>query len=591
MNETFCPHCGIPHEPGSGKCQRPLVNRVLPGGFRVLGRMGRTPLGVLYRAESVDSHVDLQLVVLHDYGTDELAVLRERLSRAAAIEHPNVATVRAIGDTPDGLCFFVFEMLRGRPLSEIVETRHPLPLAEASDLILQAAAGLQAAHEAGVPHGRLSPETVYVTHSPDDRSLVKLIRFELVQHGAEPSDPGEAGSEFAAPERLAGHPPSVSSDVFSLGAVLYYVLAGARPSGGMDWLEAIPEAIRPVLSIALDPLPERRFQTVAVLTQALREGLSAGEHPRWARVPARLVRAAGAGTLVLIVAGTGFWLTRMDRAAAGAVRTPAAARESRVPIAPSEPAPPPIPNDRAAREAPPIPSTTIGAKPSHGSPAQAGPPQPVEAASPEPVKAPPEPVEAAPPPDQSAEPEQPSSVSTETSTIVPPLGNAPAPSVAMRLRADTAPPPVSAIPTRTDSAPSGGLAPPTAPPRRPKQPAPPSATKVPDADAEGRAAAKRALATYAQALESSDLKAVEGAYPGITEHERAAWKKFFGVARDLVVTLNIEGFALAGSEVRMDVQGTYQYWNSSLRRSERAPVRFLATVKRDRDNWRLVAVQ
>jgi hypothetical protein len=129
-----------------------------------------------------------------------------------------------------------------------------------------------------------------------------------------------------------------------------------------------------------------------------------------------------------------------------------------------------------------------------------------------------------------------------------------------------------------------------APQPRAKPPAPPSASNAPDAADEGRAAAQRALATYAKALESSDLKAVEGAYPGITDRERAAWQKFFGVARDLVVTLSVERFALAGSEVRMNVQGTYRYWNRTLRRVEQAPVRFLATVKRDRDNWRLVAV-
>jgi hypothetical protein len=173
---------------------------------------------------------------------------------------------------------------------------------------------------------------------------------------------------------------------------------------------------------------------------------------------------------------------------------------------------------------------------------------------------------------------------------VPLLENAPAPSIATGPHSDTVPLPANPVRPRTDTAPPRDTAPATASLPRPK-PAPPSATKAPDAAAEGRTAAQRALTTYAHALESSDLKAVEGAYPGITEHERAAWQKFFGVARDLVVTLTIERFALAGSEVRMDVQGNYRYWNRSLRRVERAPVRFLATVKRDRDNWRLVAVQ
>jgi hypothetical protein len=112
-----------------------------------------------------------------------------------------------------------------------------------------------------------------------------------------------------------------------------------------------------------------------------------------------------------------------------------------------------------------------------------------------------------------------------------------------------------------------------------------------DAVAEAREAAGRTLATYARALESSDLHAVEWIYPGITDRERAAWKKFFEVARDLVVTLNIERLDLTGSEARLDVEGTYRYWNRTLHRPEVAPVRFLATVRRAGDTWHLSAIR
>jgi hypothetical protein len=98
------------------------------------------------------------------------------------------------------------------------------------------------------------------------------------------------------------------------------------------------------------------------------------------------------------------------------------------------------------------------------------------------------------------------------------------------------------------------------------------------------------VATYARALESNDLRAVEWAYPELTEREREAWKKFFSVARDLIVTLDVERYAIAESEANLDVRGTYRYWNRSLHRSERAPVRFLATLKRNADGWRITAI-
>jgi hypothetical protein len=108
--------------------------------------------------------------------------------------------------------------------------------------------------------------------------------------------------------------------------------------------------------------------------------------------------------------------------------------------------------------------------------------------------------------------------------------------------------------------------------------------------AEAREAAGRTLAAYARALEANDLHAVEWIYPRITDRERTAWKKFFGVARDLVVTLNIERLAVSGAGAHLDVEGTYRYWNRSLHRPEVAPVRFLATVSRDGDTWHLSAI-
>jgi hypothetical protein len=135
---------------------------------------------------------------------------------------------------------------------------------------------------------------------------------------------------------------------------------------------------------------------------------------------------------------------------------------------------------------------------------------------------------------------------------------------------------------------------PTPPPPSPAPtpiPPKPAMTAPTDAMAEARAAAGRTLTTYARALEANDLHAVEWIYPRITERERTAWKKFFEVARDLVVTLKIERLAVDGAETRLDVEGNYRYWNRTLHRPEVAPVRFLATVRRDGDTWHLSGIR
>jgi hypothetical protein len=112
-----------------------------------------------------------------------------------------------------------------------------------------------------------------------------------------------------------------------------------------------------------------------------------------------------------------------------------------------------------------------------------------------------------------------------------------------------------------------------------------------NSEAEARAAAGRIVATYARALESKNLRSVQWAYPGLTKREREAWRKFFSVTGDLVVTLDIERHVIRGSDAKLDVRGTYQYRNRSLHRSVRAPVRFLATLKRSAEGWQLTAIR
>ena len=110
-------------------------------------------------------------------------------------------------------------------------------------------------------------------------------------------------------------------------------------------------------------------------------------------------------------------------------------------------------------------------------------------------------------------------------------------------------------------------------------------------EVEARAALGRTIGSYAQALESSDIHAVQWVYPELTDRERKAWEKFFRVARNLDVNLNVERYAIEGSEARVDVRGTYQYWNRSLHRAEQRSVAFVATLRRNPDGWRLIAIR
>lgn len=316
------------HEPA-------LLGRTLGGSFRVLEQVGATSAGLMYRAEDTTTGVEVTLLLLRAGPEREappedsarLAPLLQQLRRASEIDHPNVPAVLRVEETSDGLAYAVLESLQGELLAEILAARQALPLSEAVHLILQVAAGLQAAHEAGVVHGCLSPATILITRAADERFLVKLIHFAPTPSSHhEESDPGtdkSLSTEYTSPERLAGHPPDVSGDVFSLGAVLHHLLTGTAPGGRMTPAKPVPSRVRPILEKALAASPADRFQTVAEFAAALR-----GLEIRRARTRAltSYVIAACVGVAVAL-AGVGLWWgsqQRGDRGASESAMAPSA---------------------------------------------------------------------------------------------------------------------------------------------------------------------------------------------------------------------------------------------------------------------------
>jgi serine/threonine protein kinase/tetratricopeptide (TPR) repeat protein len=295
-----------------------LVDREL-GPYRLIREIGSGGMGMVYEAEDtrLRRRVAIKLPPL-EYSRDPAA--KERFLRearaASALDDPNICTVHDIGER-DGQLYIVMAYYEGDTLKERL-ARGPLPVSEARQVAIEVARALVRAHEAGIVHRDIKPANVMLT----GRGKVKVLDFgiakmrgdaSLTRTGNSPGTPA-----YMSPEQARGEPVDGRTDIWSLGALLYEMLAGCRPFPGDDEravlsavqnrkaepLERIRPEVPPELSRmvakALAKDPAGRHQSAAELLSDLELSPWPSVLPalrRWRR--GRVFRA---GLLALIVA-------------------------------------------------------------------------------------------------------------------------------------------------------------------------------------------------------------------------------------------------------------------------------------------------
>ncbi|HEX7174276.1 MAG TPA: serine/threonine-protein kinase, partial [Pyrinomonadaceae bacterium] len=223
----------------------PLVGRVLDEKYRLDARLGEGGMGTVYRATHLLIERPVAVKVLNSrLVTDESA--RERFRRearaAGRLQHTNAVAVTDFGETKDGLVYLVMELLEGRPLREVVAREAPLDPARAVSVMLQVSAAVAAAHEAGVIHRDLKPGNIFVVQRPSAPHIVKVLDFGIAKI-AEDADGNPADTltgtgvmigtpRYMSPEQCDGAELTPAADVYSLGVILYEMLAGQTPFSG-----------------------------------------------------------------------------------------------------------------------------------------------------------------------------------------------------------------------------------------------------------------------------------------------------------------------------------------------------------------------
>ena len=263
---------------------------VLNDRYQLLERLGTGGMSDVFRARDLMLERSVAIKILHEkYSNDKAFQDRFRAeARAAAnLSHPNIVTVHDFG-FDHGQLFIVMEHIPGRDLKTILRQRGRYPIEEAIPLMVQACAGVGYAHRAGLVHCDIKPHNFIVT--PDGRLKVTDFGIARALSTIQPDERADVvwGSpQYFSPEQAVGEAPSPSSDVYSLGVVLYEVLTGALPFNApsseelarmhleanpippSEYIPDIPSTLEKIVLKVLAKEPAARYRTADQLGRVL----------------------------------------------------------------------------------------------------------------------------------------------------------------------------------------------------------------------------------------------------------------------------------------------------------------------------------
>ena len=307
-----------------GAERRGLVGKAI-GGYQINERIGRGGMGTVYRATQLSLSREVALKVLSSSLTQDPTFVDRFLREARAagqLNHPHIVQVYDVGKDKD-LYFYSMEFISKGSVQDRLNRDGRLPVEDALRVIQDASRGLQYAEKKGVVHRDIKPDNLMITED----GTVKIADLGLAQTvGENDRKEGILGTpHFISPEQAQGKPVDSRSDLYSLGASLYRMLAGRTPFEGSNVKDLIlkqirenPPALREVASEVPEDVadlvqrlmrkdPAERFANASELLTELEE-IQRHHHYRMSGAPRRRALAFTLGAVLLAGAGIAGWV-------------------------------------------------------------------------------------------------------------------------------------------------------------------------------------------------------------------------------------------------------------------------------------------
>jgi eukaryotic-like serine/threonine-protein kinase len=272
------------------------------GQYTLVRKVGEGGMGTVYEAQHAVLRRPTAVKVLppERAGERSLARFEREVRLTSRLTHPNIVAVYDYGTTPEGVFYYAMELLDGLNLAEVVAVSGPLPPGRVLHVLAQCSSALAEAHEQGLVHRDLKPDNVVLCKRGGRQDVVKIVDFGLVKETTQTAiDPAISQVNtivgtplYLAPEAIDGrHDQNARSDLYSLGAVAFFLLVGRPPFEGRTVVEVcskhlaeppqapssaapgrgIPPAVDALVLELLSKSPEGRPTSAAALEARLDE--------------------------------------------------------------------------------------------------------------------------------------------------------------------------------------------------------------------------------------------------------------------------------------------------------------------------------